>query len=97
MVWGSFLIAAAALKTRTRNGYNAQGVNLTFFRSFVLKIRVRRVTAHAARLVKVGSSWMLYLACFVTVFLLPGLNLDPCFVWAWERSQVKDVFFIPTG
>jgi len=31
MVWGSFLIAAAALKTPTRNGYNAQGVNLTFY------------------------------------------------------------------
>jgi len=32
MVWGRFLIAiaAAALKTPTRNGYNAQGVNLTF-------------------------------------------------------------------
>jgi len=30
MVWGSFLIAAAALKTPTRNGYNAQGVNFTF-------------------------------------------------------------------
>jgi len=30
MVWGSFLIAAAALKTPTRNGYNVQGVNLTF-------------------------------------------------------------------
>jgi len=29
MVWGSFLIAAAALKTPTRTGYNAQGVNLT--------------------------------------------------------------------
>jgi len=29
MVWGSFLIAAAALKTPTRNGSNAQGVNLT--------------------------------------------------------------------
>jgi len=26
----SFLIAAAALKTPTRNGYNAQGVNLNF-------------------------------------------------------------------
>jgi len=32
MVWGSFLIAiAAAEKTPTRNGYNAQGVNLTFY------------------------------------------------------------------
>ena len=30
-VWGSFLIAAAALKTPTKNGCNAQGVNLTFF------------------------------------------------------------------
>jgi len=30
MVWGSFLIAAAALNTLARNGYNAQGVNLTF-------------------------------------------------------------------
>jgi len=32
MVWGSFLItiAAAARKTPTRNGYNAQGVNLNF-------------------------------------------------------------------
>jgi len=29
-LWGSFLIAAAALKTRTRNGYNAQGVNLNY-------------------------------------------------------------------
>ena len=31
LVWGSFLIAiaAAALKTPTRNGYNAQGFNLT--------------------------------------------------------------------
>jgi len=26
MVWGSFLIAAAALRTPTRNGYNDQGV-----------------------------------------------------------------------
>jgi len=31
MVWGSFLIAAAAFKTPTRNGYNAQGGNLTFY------------------------------------------------------------------
>jgi len=30
MVWGSFLIAAAALKTPTINGYNAQGVHLPF-------------------------------------------------------------------
>jgi len=30
MVWGSFLITAAALKTPTRNGYDAQGVHLTF-------------------------------------------------------------------
>ena len=29
-LWGSFLIAAAALKTPTRNGYNAQGVYLNF-------------------------------------------------------------------
>jgi len=35
MVWGSFLIAAAALKTPTRNGHNAQGVNLTFWTSIV--------------------------------------------------------------
>ena len=30
-LWGSFLIAAAALKTPTRNCYNAQGVNLNFY------------------------------------------------------------------
>ena len=30
MVWGSFLIAAAALETTTKNGYNAQGVDLNF-------------------------------------------------------------------
>jgi len=30
MVWGSFLIVAAALKKPMRNGYNAQGVNHTF-------------------------------------------------------------------
>jgi len=35
-LWGSFLIAAAALKTPTGNGYNAQGVNLNLhFRSQV--------------------------------------------------------------
>jgi len=32
-LWGSFLIAAAALKTPTRNGYNAQGVNLNIHRT----------------------------------------------------------------
>jgi len=31
--WGSFLIAAAALKPPTRNGYTAQGVNLNFYLS----------------------------------------------------------------
>jgi len=30
MRWGSFLISSAALKTPTRNGGNAQGVNLKF-------------------------------------------------------------------
>jgi len=30
MVWGSSLLAAAALKTHTRKSYDAQGVNLTF-------------------------------------------------------------------
>ena len=30
-VWGSVLIAAAALKTPTRNGYNAQGANFKFW------------------------------------------------------------------
>jgi len=35
MVWGSFLIAAAALKTLTRTVYNAQGVKLTFLVSVV--------------------------------------------------------------
>jgi len=30
-LWGSFLIAAAALKTPTRNGYNAQDVNFKFY------------------------------------------------------------------
>jgi len=30
MVWGSFLNAAAALETPTRNGSNAQGANLKF-------------------------------------------------------------------
>jgi len=34
MVRGSLLIAAATLKTPTRNGYIAQGVNLTFSVSF---------------------------------------------------------------
>jgi len=34
-LWGSFLIAAAALKTPTRNGYNAQGVNLIFLFRFL--------------------------------------------------------------
>jgi len=30
MVWANFLIAAAALKTPARHGYNAQGGNLVF-------------------------------------------------------------------
>jgi len=31
MVWGSFLIAAAGLKTPARNGHNALGFNLTYW------------------------------------------------------------------
>jgi len=49
IVWGSFLIAAAALKTPMRNGYNAQGVNLTLF-SQVWHLRVsnpRRISRRA--------------------------------------------------
>jgi len=42
MVWGSYLIAAAALKALTRNGDNAQGINLT--RLFYY----RRVALHYA-------------------------------------------------
>ena len=38
-IWGSFLIAAAALKTPTRNGYNAQGANLTFWCKLARKRR----------------------------------------------------------
>ena len=41
-LWGSFLIAAASLKTPTRNGYNVQGVNLNFR-------RVERQTLSSAR------------------------------------------------
>jgi len=37
MAWGSFLIAAATLKTPTRNGYNAQGVN-----QFLYKLVIKR-------------------------------------------------------
>jgi len=37
-LWGSFLIAAAALKTPTRNGYNAQGVNLNCYIPFVFQV-----------------------------------------------------------
>ena len=33
MLWGGVLIAAAALKTPTINGWNAQGANLTFYRA----------------------------------------------------------------
>jgi len=41
-LWGKFLIAAAALKTPTRNGYNAQGVNLKFCFVFNLYSEPRR-------------------------------------------------------
>ena len=37
-LWVIFLIAAAALKTPTRNGYNAQGVNLNIC---LVRVRVR--------------------------------------------------------
>ena len=40
-LWGSFLIAAAALKTPTRNGYNAQGVNLNLYASIIYTIQAR--------------------------------------------------------
>ena len=55
MVWGSFLIAAAALKTPKRHDYNAQGVNLTFqVRLCEISVRpaagVARVAAQLARL-----------------------------------------------
>jgi len=38
MVWRSFLIAAAALKTPTINGHNAQGVNLTFCTLLLIQV-----------------------------------------------------------
>jgi len=41
MVWGSFLIAAAALKTPTRNGFNALGVNLTSHRLLLSPVVLR--------------------------------------------------------
>jgi len=37
MVWGNGRIAAAALKTPTRIGYNAQGGNLTFNKSIAFQ------------------------------------------------------------
>jgi len=43
---GSFLIAAAALKTPTRNGYSAQGVNLNFY---VLGTVISTRTLHKLR------------------------------------------------
>jgi len=51
MVWGSFLLAAAALKTPTRNGYTAQGVNLTFclFLGFGGRARRRRAVRATAQ------------------------------------------------
>jgi len=42
MVWWSFLIAAAALKTPTRNGYNAQGIYLKFRLSTGLAVETGR-------------------------------------------------------
>ena len=43
MVWERFLIVAAALKSPTINGYNAQGVNLTF--SFLFSVARARLYA----------------------------------------------------
>ena len=51
-VWGSLLIASAALKAPTRNGYNAQGVNLTF--RFLVP-RIQHVGAEGA-----AASWRLF-------------------------------------
>jgi len=44
-LWRSFLIAAAAHKTPTRNGYNAQGVNLKFSEAVEAKLERREKTA----------------------------------------------------
>jgi len=35
LVWGGVLIAAGTLKTPVKNGYNAQGVNLSIFASII--------------------------------------------------------------
>jgi len=66
MVWGSFLIAAAALKTPTRNGYNAQGVNLKF------RLIEPRKSILTTVVMNAGCPRILCLACFVTVFMLYG-------------------------
>jgi len=49
-LWGSFLIAAAALKTPTRNGYNAQGVNLNSRASHRGRVYPRRICSRNRRI-----------------------------------------------
>jgi len=62
-VWGSFLIAAAALKTPTRNGYNAQGVNLTFFSFF------RALRTSPPHQVKANPLQCIYICMYVLFYI----------------------------
>jgi len=64
LVWVSFIIAAAALNTPTRNGYNTQGVNLTcnrnFFQSFLyVEIGGARVNTNRVNRVHPRMEWRL--------------------------------------
>jgi len=59
MPWGSFPVAAAALKTPTRNGYNAQGGNLTicgidYSQHFYRRTRLAAVTRAEAAVTGLG-------------------------------------------
>ena len=60
-LWGSFHIAAAALKTPTRNGYTAQGVNLKFYESLYVKPKESKGSTSNARQMNPGftesSGW----------------------------------------
>jgi len=88
-LWGSFLIAAAALKTPTRNGYNAQGVNLNF-RAQPRKLLRLIISLSADNLERLGVS--LREQSRIEYSLLSLDSVNPGFIWRASLVNPLDSF-----
>jgi len=87
MVWGSFLVAAAALKTPTRNGSNAQGVNLTLY--IYYKVCSRPTSQRRA---SPSTTWWVCIDLFMFMYILyiyrGGLPRIHIYIYMYTHTHI---------